>query len=145
MGKFEHTKLIFSAKLEFYLKWSLVPLSVIGIKPSESKNENMSNSRNLFCMVAVWKFFRQFNSYLTCSICARKYVYNDNLESFTKKLWKRPFYFRSFVFILIQSLFPKSRQTTVHFRSDPNSTCSHPYKSHPLFIEISNFFECHNW
>ena len=44
--------MIFSAKLEFYLKWSLVPLSVIGMKPSENENENMSNSRNLFCMVA---------------------------------------------------------------------------------------------
>ena len=56
-GEFEHTKLIFLAKLEFYLKWSLVPLSVIGMKPSESENENMSNSRNLFCMVAI-SFFR---------------------------------------------------------------------------------------
>ena len=45
--------MIFSAKLEFYLKWSLVPLSVIGMKPPESENENMSNSRNLFCMVAI--------------------------------------------------------------------------------------------
>ena len=42
-----------TAKLEFYLKWSLVPLSVIGMKSSESENENMPNSRNLFCMVAL--------------------------------------------------------------------------------------------
>ena len=45
-------------ELEFYLKWSLVLLSVIGMKPSESENENMSNSRNLFCMVqfGFWSF-----------------------------------------------------------------------------------------